>query len=783
MLKKTGVCIIEILGLLWTLAAALAGYAQAPLDCHYSVRGAIREQASVTPVLGATVFIPELGRGVVADTKGEYVIGNLCAGDYTLICQHLGYHADTIRIHVHEGFVQCNFHLAEADIQLNAVVVAGEKNPSLASQATSELKALDLERTRGLTLGESLKTLPGVSSIQTGPAISKPVIHGLHGNRILILNNGIRQEGQQWGAEHAPEIDPFIARRLTVVKGAASVRYGADAIGGVIVVEPAPLPIHAGTRGEVNLVGYTNGWGGIASGQAEGGSRRFDGLGWRLQGTTKRAGDAHAPNYVLSNTGVAEQSFSGALGYRKDKYGLEAFVSHFHSNVAILRSAHVGNLSDLQRALASPQPWYIRDFTYNINSPRQNVNHSLWKVSGFATLPKLGTLSMQYGGQRNARQEFDIRRAGRSEKPALDLQLFTHTLDAVFEHKPKGSFSGSAGINLLYQDNNNIPGTGVTPLVPNYNTYAAGAFATEKWSKGKWTLEGGARYDYRYLQVQRFNTLNELVKPDFYFRNVSATAGAIFYLNPQWTLKTNVGTAWRPPNVSELYSQGLHHGLGAIEEGNDTLRTEKSVKWINTVTYTSGRLSFEGSVYLSRISNYIYLEPLAEPRLTVRGAFPVFRYTQTDARLAGADASLAYQLDGRLTFRSKASLVRARDLRRNDYLIYMPSDRFENSLTYQWEKLGNLTNTFLTVGANNVRRQNRVPEGIDYATAPDSYMLVNAEGGFTVPLAGHPFTLGLGVSNALDTTYRDYLNRLRYYADDSGRNVTLRLKYEFGKAQ
>jgi iron complex outermembrane receptor protein len=219
-LKRTGVCIVKILGLLWALPATWAGYAQAPLDCHYSVRGAIREQASVTPVLGATVFIPELGRGAVANTKGEYVITNLCAGDYTLICQHLGYHADTIRIHVHEGFVQCNFHLAEADIQLNAVVVAGERNPSLASHATSELKATDLERTRGLTLGEALKTLPGVSSIQTGPAISKPVIHGLHGNRILILNNGIRQEGQQWGAEHAPEIDPFIARRLTVVKGA-----------------------------------------------------------------------------------------------------------------------------------------------------------------------------------------------------------------------------------------------------------------------------------------------------------------------------------------------------------------------------------------------------------------------------------------------------------------------------------------------------------------------------------------------------------------------------------
>jgi iron complex outermembrane receptor protein len=201
------------------------------------------------------------------------------------------------------------------------------------------------------------------------------------------------------------------------------------------------------------------------------------------------------------------------------------------------------------------------------------------------------------------------------------------------------------------------------------------------------------------------------------------------------------------------------------------------------VSYTGTRLSFEANLHYNQINDYIYLKPDAEPRLTIRGAFPVFRYTQTDARLMGTDAAFAYQMGSGLTFRSKASLIRARDLVRNNFLIFIPADRLENSLTYRKEKLGKLSDAFLTIGAVNVRHQNRTPEGIDYANAPDSYMLLNLQGGITFLAARRPLTIGLTVSNALNTAYRDYLNRLRYYADDVGRNVMLRLKYEFGKIQ
>ncbi len=758
------------------LAAQLAEY------CHFSVQGSIRGQQEKDPIIGATIYIKELRKGVVSNVNGEYLITNLCTGYYTLICQHVAYHTDSIRIHVHEEPIQLNFSLKEADIQLEAVVVTGEKNLPISTQPVDVLKGTALDQARGQTLGNMLKNMTGVSTLQTGPGISKPVIHGLHSNRILILNNGIRQEGQQWGSEHAPEIDPFIATKLTVVKGAAAVRYGADAIGGVIIAEPPPLPIHSGTTGEVNLIGYTNGRAGIASALVQGGFKNAEGWGWRLQGTGRRAGDSHAPDYMLSNTGVKEFNFSGALGVNKTRYGADIYFSRFATDIGILRSAHIGSITDREEAIRRDEPFYIQDFTYKINAPNQHIVHYLLKSSAFFNAPGVGTFRLQYGGQLDERQEYDIRRAGRSDKPALDLQLFTHTLDAVLEHKPLKNFSGSVGLSGMFQDNNNIPGTGVTAFVPNYNAWTAGVFGIEKWTKGRWELEGGVRYDYRSQQAQRFVN-KELVKPELVFHNVLGTVGLAYRPDPRWVFKSNLGTAWRPPNIAELYSQGLHHGSATFENGSDSLHTERAIKWINTAGFNGSRFVFEGTVYLNKINNYIYLKPGLTIEQSVRGAFLVFNYTQTDALFFGTDAAVAYKLTKEITFRSKASLIRAQDTRRNNYLIYVPADRFENSVTYNQGKLGKLSGLYFTVGATNVRRQNRAPEGEDYLAAPESYMLLGLQAGFSVPVVKHQLSISLSVDNALNTSYRDYMNRLRYYADEVGRNITLRLKYRFGKQE
>ncbi|MBC7920614.1 MAG: TonB-dependent receptor plug domain-containing protein, partial [Ferruginibacter sp.] len=358
----------------------------------------MNDTQSKTHLIGGAVYVRELGRAVSANEAGEYAIPGLCPGTYTVVCSYVGHETDTAVVTLRQSPVVLDFDLREEKILLNTVTVTGQPTAASPTQVIGTLEGAALDRTRGASLGESLKDLTGVNSLQTGPSVSKPVIQGLHSNRILILNNGIRQEGQQWGSEHAPEIDPFVATKLSVVKGAAAVRYGADAIGGVIIVEPPALRREAGLAGEANLIGMSNGRGGVTSATLEGGSRKLAGLGWRAQGTFKRLGDAQAARYVLSNTGLREVNFSGALGYGRDRYAAELFYSRFSTDLGILQSAHVSSLGDLERAIESRQPGYVAGFTHRINNPRQRISHDLLKLKAHYHFRSGGRLNLQYGG-------------------------------------------------------------------------------------------------------------------------------------------------------------------------------------------------------------------------------------------------------------------------------------------------------------------------------------------------------------------------------------------------
>ena len=208
-------------------------------------------------------------------------------------------------------------------------------NPTKNTQPIAEISGKQMQETRGLSLGDALKRLPGITTLNTGNSIAKPMIHGLHSNRILILNNGIRLEGQQWGSEHAPEIDAFSAGKLKVVKGAAAVRYGPDALGGVILVEQPEWRDAAGTTQDYNFGGCTNGGMGFISGRVEQKLKRLSAFTWRAQGSAKIAGNVRIPGYFLQNTGMQENNFSLAAAWRKFAYGFETFYSDYHSKLGI----------------------------------------------------------------------------------------------------------------------------------------------------------------------------------------------------------------------------------------------------------------------------------------------------------------------------------------------------------------------------------------------------------------------------------------------------------------
>ncbi|WP_420388476.1 TonB-dependent receptor [Roseivirga sp.] len=789
----------RILSTFFFIALSTLAYAQD--NCNMSIRGHVISGEDGGPVPFATVLLKNGGeKAAVSDERGEFLFENLCERQAIISVRFVGFITYTDTLLLQAGVNELNIRLQVDVKELSEVTIEEEGVEEVATISRAELNELALEKTAGESLGKSLSNLSGVTMLQSGPTIAKPVIHGLHSNRILILNNGIRQEGQQWGQEHAPEIDPFVANNLRLIKGAAAVKYGSDAIGGVILVNPAELPKEAGISGKASLVGADNNRMYAGSMLLEGGIAGLRGFGWRLQGTYKKAGDAKAPDYRLTNTGTYEKNYSIGVGYHKDNIGAELFFSSFDAEIAILRSAHIGNLTDLEEAIGSERPLFISDFSYDINNPYQAVNHKLLKANGHIQVANLGQLSAQYGLQINKREEFDIRRAGRSVIPALSLDLYTHTVDLDLDMDHMGDWKWDVGASFMYQNNENNPETGIRPLIPDFENATAGAHVIGRYIRPQFELEAGARYDFRHYLVKRFDENNNLLKPEFNFNNLTGSIGALVFLSNDFQLRTNIGTAWRAPHVNELYSEGLHHGAAAVEEGNDQLKSEKSIKWITSLEKVTEKVNLNISAYLNRITDYIYLRP-EDVTLTIRGAFPIFRYRQTDALLTGLDFDLKYQLSTRLESTSKVSIIYARDEQQKSPLINIPANTISSGLDYMLNIRG-LNKANIGFDLNYTDRQRNAPRVVsiaeireaddqnsdlfgadqsvfDILDVPDAYFLTNINAGFEKALGQQILRFNISVNNLFNTSYRDYLNRFRYYADEMGRSVTLRVNYEF----
>lgn len=768
--------------------------------CDCFIHGVVLDNTTKQPIVGAVVFIKEQNKGTTTDINGHYHIANLCQGTYTIIGRIVGYQEKTYTIKlVHEA--EQEIKLSEGELHLANIDIKAEKIDNL-TQTKNVLENAALDQTRGQSLGETLKQISGVTTLQTGSSIAKPVIHGMHSNRVLIMNNGVRQEGQQWGSEHAPEIDPFVAKKITVLKGAAGVRYGSDAIAGVIMLEPEVLPDSTKIGGEINTVFFTNGNQIVTSGILEGGLRPKrasspQSFGYRVQGTFKRGGDISTPNYRLANTGVSEINFSIGANYKRHNWQSEVFFSQFNTQIGVFAGSHIGNVTDLIEAIKRSNPLSIytpETFTYTIGRPYQDVQHNLLKLKSIYQLQS-GKLSLTLGRQYNYRKEVDILRG---DKNLVQLfQLTTYTGELLFEHKPLFKLlTGSMGVNANFQQNLTT-GTlreprSSTVLIPNFQNWTGGAFLIERIVKSQWEIEGGLRYDFRNLDVYRIpRGQQSMVKSNKQNENFTGTFGFNFRPNSQWNLLFNLTSAWRAPTVNELYSDGVHHGAASYEKGDENLNAEVATNLSFTTNYITKLFQLELHLYNNYIHNFIFLSPTGRPTLTIRGAFPEFWYTQTNARFRGIDLSGNFQIQKHISLNSKLSYLQAQDISHAQPLIMIPPNRWENTLHYEWKKSGiSLTNLY-------VAKQTRVPTRVIFSEIPADEIIFNQYGGDFAPpppaymLWSVVFTqqlrfntrngldISLTVNNLLNTPYRDYLNRFRYFADEIGRNFAIRAKYSF----
>jgi len=782
-----------------------------PQVCSETLEGSIEDFHDGSKLIGATIIVVGVEKFTQTDLNGNFRLENICPGTYTLQVSHPECSTKIVQITVPNNgklTIKLEHHLEELD----QVTVKGSAGiDHVTTQLENKISSDQLESLSYANLGDALKLLSGVSSLNTGSTVVKPVIQGLHSSRVVIMNNGVRMQDQEWGAEHAPNVDVNSAGSISVIKGASALQYGGDAVGGIVLLEPERIIKKDSLFGKTILTAGTNGRGGTLTSSL---TKTYEN-GWyaNTQGTFKRFGDFEAPNYVLSNTAMVEKGASLRFGVNKFTYGFEGYYSFFQNELGILRASHIGGADDQFRAINSNRPLVINDFTYTIDNPKQEVTHHLAKVKVFRRLTNFGKLETQYDFQFNNRLEFDIRRGGRGDKAAVDLELSSHSLTADLSYDAHPKLKGNAGILLRYQNNYANPDTGVRRLIPDYDKLDAAIYVLGKYRLDDfWTLEGGFRYDFNHIDANKFyrKSLWEsreynlefpeivvedfgnqiLTNPIFNYHNFSGTAGFRYSFLKNYDLLVNYSLATRAPNPSELFSEGLHQSASRIEIGDIRFTQEIANKFSVALEKKEANFSFTINPYLNSIQNFILLEPVAIEQ-TIRGNFQVWEFRQTNATLFGIDIDGYVKLDRNFSVNTKFSFVKGNDKKTDEALIQMPPVNLATYFHYKNKKWKNLK---LSLESNYVFRQNEYPETnfeiflpstntfalVDLSTPPDAYHLLhfNADADFKV-FDNSVLNLGLTIHNIFDTEYRDYLNRLRYYADDLGRNIIVRLKINY----
>ena len=625
-------------------------------------------------------------------------------------------------------------------LKLNELVVTGVTGDTKLKNSTAPISIVsgkELRQTTSTNIIDAIAKQPGVAQITTGSGISKPIIRGLGYNRIIVMNEGIRQEGQQWGDEHGIEIDGQNVNSVEILKGPASLMYGSDAMAGVLILHGAPILPEGEMKATVSTEYQTNNGLFDYSLNFAGHQKTFV---WDARFTDKMA-HAYKNKYdgYVPGSQFKERAGRLMLGINQPWGHSHLTGTIYHQTPSIIEGERDESTGDLECTSSDVK-------TYSKALPFQQIWHykTVWDNS--FNLPK-GWLKAIVGYQQNQRQEFEES----ADEYEIYFKLHTVTYDVRYLSQEFEGWKVAGGVNGMWQQSLNL---GEESLIPEYDLFDIGGYATVSKSFDALTLNGGLRFDNRHINFHSRN-----------FNGVTGSIGAVWNLCQHTNLRLNVARGFRAPNMSELGSDGIHEGTLRYEIGNAELKPEYSWQADLGIDLSSRYISFQAALFANRIENYIFAKRV---NTVMEEGYLTYQYTQGDARLLGFEAGFDFHPIHQVHLENTFSFVDAQQLHASEdarYLPMTPAPRWTSELKYELTHHGHMVfnNTFVALGLECNLAQNNYYKVDDTETRTPSYTLLSLSAGTDLNIHKRKVAeIYVTAENLLNRAYQNHLSRLKY---------------------
>lgn len=722
------------------------------------VVGGVHDTAG-NPLPNARVSIASMGVTTTTDGKGQFSIGSLRPGRYHLLVQLIGYapaHQDLV-VGTSGDAVHVSITLHATPLTLSGVMVTATPtatDPLNVPQATTELSGQALSRRLSTSVAKTLEGEPGISVRYNGPAASAPVIRGLQGDRILVLQDGQRTGDLSSAApDHAVSVDPLAAERIEVVRGPASLLYGNNALGGVVNVIsddiPMSVPSHiegyfAGQAESVSPGGAVSGALTIPAGESFAVTARG---GWRDANDVRQGGGV-----TLDNTQSRNYYGIGGLGFSRGDVKAGAVYRGYKFNYGL------------------PSAPDDEEAGVHIEGHRQEV-----AVKSTVQLPGTALGSLDFDGTSQWYSHDEIEASGAI---GTSFSLDTRTLNLTGKTQV-GRVSGAVGVSGLFK---RYSSTGEEALTPAANSNAGGVFFFQELPLLRVAdpdarvprLQLGGRYDiYRIASKEgdpKFGAPRNLS-----FDSWSGSLGLTVPLGESVSIGMSAARAFRAPTVEELFSNAFHAAAGTFDEGNPDLVAETSSGLDGVLRIQSTRINAQLAGFYNRIANYVTVDITGDT--TVDGArVPLNRFAQSDATLKGIEGRVEVTVAPQVVLGAMGDMVRA-ELKDGTALPFIPAARLGGSARWEGRRFslgGELRHGF-------AQRRVPPPAVVDDPSAmpTDAYTVLDLSAGYTFTIGDRMHSIVLRADNVTDEQYIDATSRIKTFALQPGRNLALVYKLMF----